>query len=385
MASDLPTEYRALVLDKVGGDFHGKTLPMPKPVHGSVIIRVLAAEVLSYHREIYGGQRAYDFPLPLVGGCSAIGRVVAVGPDATLLQPGQLVYGDCVIHGRDDHSSSFFSAIHEGGTDGSRKLMRNVWRDGTFAEYASLPLENCIPLDEKRLCQDLGYTFQDLVYISWLLVAFGGLRDIKLAPGETVIVFPATGAFGGAGVQVAIAMGARVIAMGRNEKELARLKSHVLSGTPGAGIETVKLTSDEETDTAALRAFGPIDAVLDFTPPAAAHSKHLRSAIRSLRNGGRVSEMGFIGQDVLNSTVSWEIVSRNITLQGKLMYEREDILLFVKMMERGLFPKGEAFVVPRAFGLDGSVLCGWRLSNSHQLINQLQASQTRGIAMRLFF
>ena len=159
--------------------------------------------------------------------------------------------------------------------------------------------------------------------MAYLLVPFGGLRDINLEAGETVVVCPATGGFGGAGVQVAIAMGARVIAMGRNEKELARLKDHARKGTPGASIETVKMTGDESTDLAPLKAFGTIDAVLDFTPRVASKSRHMKSAIKALRRGGRVSVMGFIGQDVMDFELAWKIVGDNITLKGKLMYERE--------------------------------------------------------------
>ena len=228
-----------------GLTFRSKRASHHNPAPGSAVGRVLEAGVLSYQREIYNGQRPYPFPKPIVGGYSAIGRVAAVGPDATALQPGQLVWVDCVVRGRDDQSALFLWGIHEGFTEGSRKLMRDVWRDGTFAEFAKAPLESCIPLDEARLCQGLGYSIQDLMYLSYLLVPYGGLRDIKLEPGETIVVCPATGGFGGAGVQVAIAMGARVIAMGRNEQELARLKAHVMKGTPWARVETVKITGNE--------------------------------------------------------------------------------------------------------------------------------------------
>ena len=110
-----------------------------------------------------------------MGGYSAVGRIAAVGEDATTLTPGQLVWIDCVIRGRDDPDSSYLMGIHEGRDEGSKKLSHNVWHDGAFAEYMKVPLENCIPLDEGRLCNELGYTVKDLVYLSHLLVAFGGL------------------------------------------------------------------------------------------------------------------------------------------------------------------------------------------------------------------
>ncbi|KAJ9616655.1 hypothetical protein H2200_000374 [Cladophialophora chaetospira] len=347
MASSLPSRHRALVLEKIGAGFEVKTVPTPQAEAGSAIVRVLSAGVLSYHREIYYGQRHYDFPKPIVGGISAIARIAAVGPDAVALHPGQLVFADCVIRARDDPDSLFLTAIHEGMNERSKKLMRDVWRDGTFAEYAKVPLENCIALDEARLCKELGYTAHDLMYLYLLLVPYGGLRDIRLEPGETVIVCPATGGFGGAGVQVAVAMGARVIAMGRSEKELARLQQYVKKGTPGASVETVRLTGDLDADTSALQPFGPVDAVIDLTPPFASKSTHLKSAIRTLRRGGRVSMMGFV-EDVIH----WNVMALNITLKGKLMYEREDMVLFVKMLERGLFPKGKDFVDAKTFKLE---------------------------------
>ncbi|PQE19768.1 isopropanol dehydrogenase protein [Rutstroemia sp. NJR-2017a WRK4] len=92
------------------------------------------------------------------------------------------------------------------------KLMESEWRHGTFAEYAKFPLENVFALDERLLCGELGYTIGDLCNISSYLVPFGGLTDIGLLPGEAVIVFPATGRFGGSAVTVVLAMGASVVA-----------------------------------------------------------------------------------------------------------------------------------------------------------------------------
>ncbi|KAI2627428.1 GroES-like protein [Hypomontagnella submonticulosa] len=348
MATGLPAEHRALVLDTIEDGFHVKKIPTPQAGLGNAVIRVSGAAILSYHREIYNGGRAYDFPKPIVGGLSAIGRVAALGPDSTALKIGQLVYADCVIHSRDNPDDLFLTAIHEGQTEGSKKLSHNVWRNGAFAEYARFPLENCFALDEENLCGKLGYTIPDLLYIAHLLVPYGGLRDIKVEPGETVVVCPATGGYGGATVQVAASMGARVIAMGRNEKELARIKDHLLKGLPNASIETVKITGDEMADAATLRAFGTIDAVLDLSPPFAVKSTHFKSAVRALRRGGRASMMGFAEVP----TNPWETISKNLTFKGKLMYERDDILQFLKMLERGLFPRGDNFVDTKTFKLE---------------------------------
>jgi len=312
MSQSLPSKHHALVLDNRETGFQLKTLPTPQPDPGSAIIRILASGILPYHRETYNGKRPMPFPTPLVGGFGAIGHIVATGSDTTILKPDQLVYIDCVIRARDDPHSFFLSAIFEGMTDGSKKLMRDIWRDGTFAEYAKVPLENCFLLDEVKLCHGLGYSLLDLTYISFLLVPYGGLRDIRLEPGETIVICPATGFYGSLGVYVAIAIGANVIAMGRNEEKLTKLKEDITFRFPEANIEIVKITNDEGKDVSALKSFGIIDAVLDITPSEASMSTHTRSAIKAVRPGGRISLMG----SVKNIAVS-EILFNNLTLKGR--------------------------------------------------------------------
>ncbi|PLB43747.1 GroES-like protein [Aspergillus steynii IBT 23096] len=347
MQPALPANHRALVLESRDSGCQIKTVPTPQPDNGSAVVRIAVAGILPYHRDVYNGKRPNPFPTPLVGGFGAIGHVAAVGSDATALTPGQFVYVDCVIRARDDPDAYFLTAIYEGSSNGSKRLMRDVWRNGTFAEYAKVPLENCIPLDEARLCRGLGYTVPDLMYMAYMLVPYGGLRDIQLEPGETIIVCPATGFYGSLGVQMAAAMGARVIAMGRSEEKLAKLKADVTERSPGADIETVTITNDPAQDVGALRAFGTIDAVLDITPSSASSSTHTKSAIKALRHGGRVSLMGSTA-----NIGAPEIMVNNITLKGKMMYQREAIVHFVKMLERGLLPLGKDCMETKAFSLD---------------------------------
>lgn len=309
MPSNIPNQHTALVLEDREAGFELKTIPVPQLEAGSAIVSIEAAGILPYHLKVI---RHYPIPTPLVGGFSAIGRIAAAGPDAVSLQPGQLVYVDCVVHARDNPDAFFLSAVIEGFSDESKRLMRDVWRDGSFAEYMKAPLENCIPLLENQLCKELGYTIPELTYMAFLLVPYGGLAKIQLLPGETVVISPATGGYGRAAVQVAVAMGARVIAMGRNEEKLAALKAHANRASSNANIEIVAISGDENQDLAALRAFGTIDAALDLTPSSAASSSHTKSAIRSLRRGGRISLMG----STQNIGVG-EILTNNITLRGE--------------------------------------------------------------------
>lgn len=295
-------------------------------------MKVLYAPIISYMRDVYNGKRKYNYATPLVIGTSVVGRIAAVGQDAVLLKEGDLVFFDCTIHGRDDSQAIFLMGLSEGGTDGSRKLMRGEWRDATFAEYAKVPLENVYQLEEKRLCGSLAdgglaYAPEQLVWLLQGLVPYGGLRSIGLQAGETIIVAPATGGFGSAAVVVASAMGARVIAMGRNVDALEKLK--VLDPR----IETVQMTGDLHTEMAALKKFGKIDAFFDISPAQAQQSTHIKSAIMSLRHEGRVSLMGGFVDDI---PLPHRFIMRyDITLRGKWMYSRADILAFQGLLANG--------------------------------------------------
>jgi NADPH:quinone reductase-like Zn-dependent oxidoreductase len=163
----LPHTHRVLKLTSRDQPLSVESVPTPKPGPGSAVLRVLVAGVLSYSGDVYSGKKPYPFPTPLVPGSGAIGRIVAVGPDATLLTSGTLVLFDSTIRSRDNPNDAFLSGLSSRFTEGGgAKLMGGEWRDSTYAEYAKVPLENCVPLDEARLlgpgAGSLGYTVSDL-------------------------------------------------------------------------------------------------------------------------------------------------------------------------------------------------------------------------------
>ena len=72
----------------------------------------------------------------------------------------------------------------------SRTLMDGEWRHSTWAEYAKFPLENLYPLDEDLLLKKQGYSIRDLCTLPTLLVPYGGLDEIDLKVGETIVIAP---------------------------------------------------------------------------------------------------------------------------------------------------------------------------------------------------
>lgn len=340
----LPTTHRALRQDSRFAPLSVQTVPIPAVIPGSAVLRVQVAGIVSYMREIYNGEREYQYPVPLTAGSGAIGRVVALGPDATRLQVGDLCLLDVTIRSRDYKGDIYLSAITDGFTPGSKKLMaEGGFRDGAYAEYVRFPLENCYRLDERKLLGPLeqgglGYLMEDLLYINRMLVPYGGMGPlcINVKPGETVVVAPATGSFGAAAVHVALELGAgKVIAMGRNTAVLERVKA-LEPDDKKSRVVTVPLTGVLEKDLKALteaKNGGEIDAVFDISPPMAKDSAHIKAGVLSLRHGGRLCLMGGLINDV---ALPHHIVMHfDITIKGKFMYEPEDVTSFIKMVESG--------------------------------------------------
>ncbi|KAF2084625.1 isopropanol dehydrogenase [Saccharata proteae CBS 121410] len=336
------------------------TPPSPPP-HGTVLISPLAAPLSANSRKIWTGATKYPLFPPLVPGGNCVARVLAVPADAVTLKPGMLVFFDCTVRGRDDpDAATTLVGIHAGAGEKSLKLGREVWRNGTMAEVASVPVENVHVLDEEKLCgQDgLGYEIADLAKLGQCVTAYGGLGDAGVGPGDTVVVAPATGAFGGAAVNMALGMGCRVVAAGRSGEKLKRLED----GFKNPMLRTVKLVSEIEKDTAALmEAVGPkgAECYIDWMPTSASSTlksgetpAHIKPCISAVRPRGTVSVMGGIMGDVM--LPYGQIMFKNLTVRGTLMYTRPQVVQTIKMLENGNLKlgKGAGVAAARKFPLE---------------------------------
>ncbi len=335
---------KAAILKSFGSPLMIETVAAPSIGTGEVVVDVVATRVLSYANEVFSGERNYLLELPAVPGPGAIGRVRAVGPDATRLAVGDWVYCDPTFRSRDETISpditlQGWSARGEGGL----RLQRH-FRHGSFAEQTLVPTENV-----KRIG-----TIDEADAASWCalgtcLVPYGGLLAAKLQAGETVLVSGATGNFGSAAVAVALAMGAAfVVAPGRNEKMLADLVRRF-----GHRVRPVKLSGNEDEDRQRMRAAapGPIDCVFDIMPPSVSATT-VRAAVMAVRPYGRVVLMGGVGMQGgpgLELPYPW-IMRECVSIQGVWMYPPEATTGLVGLIRAGLLQLNQFEVT--TFGLD---------------------------------
>ncbi len=337
---------RAAVLEGFGRPLEVREVPDPVAGRGEVLVEVLAAGVIPYAAEVFGGARRYPLEPPVISGCGGVGRVLTTGPDATRLRPGDLVWCDPTVRSRDDALTpditlQGWSSRGEGGLALSRHF-----HDGPFAERMVVPTENVVPLGDIDAADAPRWSA-----VGVPLVPFGGLLAADLRPGETLVVSGATGNFGSAGVAVGLAMGAaRVVALGRNTTVLADLERRF-----GRRVAAVPLTGDADTDRAAAQAAagGPVDVVLDLLPPEAGATA-VRTAAMTVREYGRVVLMGGVGMlggDDLALPYPW-LMRNSVTVRGQWMYPRPAVAQLVSLVRAGLLDLDHDRVT--TFGLDAA-------------------------------
>ncbi|KAL8899936.1 MAG: hypothetical protein Q9207_005938 [Kuettlingeria erythrocarpa] len=188
----------------------------------SALVRIIVANFIPYARTVYNEDRGAPMPIPMVIGSAAIGRIESVGVDATFLSPGQFVFVDTSSELATTRPQASSSDIVKAQPNAAR----NSWQKHGETQRRLLG---------KPDRGGLGYQIEDLAFLNMQVVPYGGLRDLNIQAGDTVNLAPATGSFGGAAVQLAVAMGARFIAAGRNLevlKQIAATSDRHLNRTP---------------------------------------------------------------------------------------------------------------------------------------------------------
>src|SRR5580704_4705352 len=248
---------KAAVLNAFGAPLDIQTLPDPVLGTGEVIVDVVAAGVTSYAANVFNGSRNYLLEPPVVPGPGGVGRVRETGPDSTKLKIGDWVFVDSTIRARDNVAGPEQILLGWTYRTPAALPLHRYYHHGSFAERMLVPTENATPIGDIDAADAGRWTA-----LGRLLVPFGGLLVGELGAGETLVVNGATGGFGGAGVAVALAMGAaKVVAAGRNVRALDDLVRRL-----GPRVRPAQMTGAEADDRRRIAeaAGGPIDLVLDF-------------------------------------------------------------------------------------------------------------------------
>ena len=230
---------RAIVVDEFGAPerLRVKEVAAPVPGPGEVLVEVHAAPVNYVDLLVVGGTYQFLPERPFIPGKGPAGVVRACGPGVTALKPGDRV----------------LAMAEEGG----------------YAEAVAVSAGQCYRLPARMSFTEAAAL--GLVYdTAWFALRERG----RLEPGETVLVLGASGGVGRAAVQLARAMGARVLAAIAKPEKAATvraagadsvidlscanlrdsLREQVYAATDGRGADVVLDPLGGEAFEAALRA-----------------------------------------------------------------------------------------------------------------------------------
>ena len=241
----------------------------PRPGPGQVRVRVRAASLNYRDLLVASGKYARGAPpkRPLVPLSDGAGEVVEVGPGPTPLRPGDRVVG------------AFFQRWVDGPFDaekGGSALGGAI--DGVLAEEILLEAEAAVRFPA-HLSFEEAATLPCAGVTAWVgLVVLGGLRS-----GQWVLAM-GTGGVSIFALQLAKALGARVVLTSSSDEKLAR-------GRALGADATVNYRSTPEWDAAARDLTGGgVDHVLEV-----GGASTLPRTVRAVRAGGHVTLTGLLG------------------------------------------------------------------------------------------
>lgn len=244
-----------LVLDEVDD-------PVAGP--GQVLVRVHAAAVNFPDVLFIAGKYQVKIPPPFIPGNEVAGEVIAAGEGASF-QPGQRVFG-----------TTF----------------------GAFAELALLESNMATPVPD-----DVDFASAAAFGVTYR-TAYHALRSTAgVAGGDWVVVLGAAGGVGLAAVDLAVALGARVLAAASSPEKLELCRQRGAEATVDYDREDLKARIRELTGDSARVVIDPVGG--DYAEP----------ALRGLARGGTFVTLGYAGGSIPAIPLNL-VLLKDITVRG---------------------------------------------------------------------
>jgi len=240
--------------------------PTPVPGEGMVVIDVAAAGVNFVDGLICQGRYQLKPPTPFVPGSEVAGVVSAVGPGVDAWSVGDRVLVFCGF--------------------------------GGFAGQVVAPALSLVAVPDAIDLARAAALIQ-----SYCTMLFTLTRRTSVAPGEWVLVLGAGGGIGLAAVDVATALGARVIAAASTPDKLEAAVAMGAEATIAYETEDLKTRARELSG-------GGVDVVVDPVG-----GRHAEPALRATRHLGRFCVIGFASGPIPSIPIN-QVLLNNRTLVG---------------------------------------------------------------------
>ena len=283
---------RAVVYDAVGAPLRLTDVQPPVCPADGVVIDVRATGICRSDWHAWRGHEAV--PLPLVPGHEFAGVIAEIGFEVATFAVGDRVTVPFVNGcGRCEWCLGGEAQVCPDQTQ------PGFSHDGSFAEQVAVPRAD---FNLVRLPAEVDFVSAAVLGCRFATAFHALTRQAAVQPGEWVAVF-GCGGVGLSAVMIAVALGARVIAVDVSPSALARAVD--------LGAETT--VSDDPIDRVRMITGGGAHVCLDaIGSPATADA-----AVRSLRRRGRHVQVGLMVGGDENAPLPWDlVVARELRVMG---------------------------------------------------------------------
>jgi len=297
---------KAIVINRHGGPevLEPADLPDPVPAPGEVVVRVRACALNRLDLWTRAGLPGLKVPFPHVLGSDIAGEIAALGGPLAGLAVGQPVMlspglscGRCrmCLAGEDSFCRSY------------RILGHQV--HGGYAELVRCPAANVIPLPDGFAPEEAA-AFPLVFLTAWRML----VTRARVRAGDDVLVWAAGSGVGTAAVQLAKALGARVIATAGSDAKLERAR--------GLGADDVvnHHTGDVVAEVKRLTGKKGADVVVEHVGQAT-----WERSILALARGGRLVTCGAT-TGPRGATDLQHLFARQLSLLGSYMGSKAELL-----------------------------------------------------------
>jgi NADPH:quinone reductase-like Zn-dependent oxidoreductase len=309
---------RCVVVREHGGPEKLRLEERPVPEPGPLQVRVKLRAIGLNHLDTWvrRGVPGHTFPLPLIPSSDGAGVVDALGPGAAAAAGCK--EGDAVVV-----LPGASCGACEACLSGVDQLCRRYHIlgescDGTSAEYVCVPVANVAPLP-KGLSPEQAASVGLVFLTAWNML----VRRAELRAGETVLVHAGLSGVGSAAVQIAVLLGARVIATAGGPEKCARVAA--LGAHDVIDYRAVDFAAEVRT----LTGKAGVNVVFEHVGEAT-----FAGSMKCLARGGRVVTCGATtGGDVRISLHA--LFFKSLSILGSTMGSKGDLRTILRLVEQG--------------------------------------------------